>query len=109
MKKAIAEKLAHLDHLNVQREALHQDLKRSLALQDLWPDAFDHGACTSYVVGNPRNEMTFVLTMGNGETREVPLQDVPVVLWSEQVRESIRKLGPHHARKYYHLLKGEST
>jgi hypothetical protein len=108
MKKAIAEKLAHLDNLNVQRDALYKDLNRSLAIQELWPDAFEHGACTSYVVGNPRSEMTFVLTLGNKETRKLPLQDVPVILWSEGAKATIRELGPYNARKYYRLLKGES-
>lgn len=105
MNKELNDALTRLATLNRQRDGLYQDLRRSLALQEIWPDAFEHGRCTSRVTGNPRSELTFVLTLGNGEQREKPLQDIPVILWSEQVKNDIRRLGPHHARKFYTLLK----
>jgi hypothetical protein len=104
----VTDKLAHLDELRAQVDTLHHDLKRSLAIQSIWPDAFDHGSCTSYVVGNPRNQLTFCLTMANNETREKPLEEVPTILWNPKLKADILMLGPVNARKYYRLLKGES-
>lgn len=99
------EKLDQLAHLNSERDKLHHDLRKSLTIQGLWADAFEFGQCTSRVTGNPRGELTFTITLGNNEQRSLPLEEVPVILWSEQVKDDIRQLGPFHCHRYFKLLK----
>lgn len=108
MTKEALQLMGELDLLYEERAALHHDLRRSLVLQELVPDVFAHGRAKTRVQGNPRNELTFVVTLGNGEQRTMPLEEVPVILWSESVKADIRDLGPYHARKYHRLMtKGE--
>jgi hypothetical protein len=101
--------IQRLEHLHAKRMALHEELKRSLALQKLWPDAFDHDRKpTTQIVGNPRRELTFNAHIGD-EHRSLPLEDVPTILWSNQVKADIRELGPFGARRYYKILQGENN
>jgi hypothetical protein len=110
VKAELTQALLKLDRAYEERDALHHELKRSLALQDIWPDAFTHGRCTTQVTGNPRRELTFTLKLANGERRSVPLEDVPVILWPETVKADIRQLGGFHGSyKYHKLLKGEDN
>jgi hypothetical protein len=108
MNQKALELMGELDKLYEERDALHHQLKRSLALQEIWPDAFVHGRCTTQVTGNPRRELTFTLTLANGERHEKPLEDVPVILWPAAVKADIRQLGGFHGSwKYHKILKGE--
>lgn len=100
----IKDAMERLEQLDLERDKLKAELRKSLALQAVWPDAFDHGPCGSQVVGNPRDQLTFNLKFLNGETRSVPLEEVPVTLWSEQVKDDIRKLGPMSKSRYFYLL-----
>lgn len=100
----ISEAMDRLKQLNRDRDDLYRELDKSLALQGVWFDAFEYGRCKSRIVGNPRDSLTFNLTLGNGEERSLPLEEVPVILWSDQVKADIRQLGPFHS-KYYKLLK----
>ena len=83
-------KIRELQELRDQQSKLLDKLARSVALKEFIPDAFDHGPCKSYVTGNlsrPR-EMRFVVELGNGETREFPLAEVPKDLWSESINKA---------------------
>lgn len=86
-----------------------QQLKRSITIMTIWPDAFEQGSVTTQVTGNPRKQLTFTLTMGDGEKRTKPLEEVPTVLWPASVKADVLKLGPFACRKYFDLLKGEDA
>lgn len=105
----IQEKIERLEALNRERDGLYLELKRSLAIEELCPDAFKEGNPRSQVYGNPRGDLTFTITLANGERHDFPLEDIPVILWSEQVKADIRQLGPFHARKYHTILTGEDN
>ena len=110
MNQQIQQKMDELDALYEERDQLHHELKRSLALQAIWPDAFTHGRCTTQVTGNPRRELTFTLKLANGERRSKPLEEVPVILWPDTVKADIRQLGGFHGSwKYHKILKGEDN
>lgn len=110
MTAEMTQALLKLERLYEERDGLHQELKRSLALQEVWPDAFTHGRCTSQVTGNPRRELTFTLKLANGERRSKPLEEVPVILWPASVKADIRQLGGHHGSwKYHKLLQEEDN
>lgn len=68
------------------------ELQRSLLLSDFFPAAFEHGACTSFVRGNPWKpySMWFVVRTGDGEEHEWLVLDVPAALW-ERYKEEFRK------------------
>lgn len=102
----IMEQMDKISKLQEETEQLMQDLHESLTIKRLWPDAFDHGAVLSQVSGHPAEQLTFTVTLGNEEQRSLPLEEVPVILWSDQVKQDIRKRG---SRKYRNLLQGESN
>lgn len=104
----VTELMTKLDSLYEDRRQLHHDLHKSLTIQELWPDAFVHGRCSSQVKGNLRNKdlpLTFILKLGNGEKRYLPLEEVPTILWPEKLKAEIRKLGPFSGNRFYKLLK----
>jgi hypothetical protein len=99
-----------LDKLDAERAALRHDLRKSLAIKLLWPDAFEHGQCSSQVKGNLRNKtlpLTFTLKLGNGEERSVPLEEVPPILWPKKLKEEINKLGFMSGNRFFRILKEE--
>ena len=66
-----------------------RELERSLAIRSLWPEAFQHGRCSSCWIGSPQGRdmrgMRYALrlrvTDGAGAVREFPQGDVSAVLW----------------------------
>ena len=68
-----------------ERAVLINSLDRSLEVQAIDPQAFDHGKVTSHVIGNPwsPDSMKWVMTRGDGLQREYPLLSVPECLWGE--------------------------
>lgn len=107
MNQAALDKMAELDRVYEERDALHHELKRSLTLQAIWPDAFTHGRCTTQVTGNCRRELTFTLKLGNGEMYHKPLEQVPTILWPETVKAEIRSAGYQARAVYKTMLIGE--
>ena len=86
------EAVARLAELHTRQGLLLEELNRSLALRDLWPEAFKVGKVSTHVVGNNRHgKKTFRLeiTRSDGEVREFNLASVPVILrdgweWDEK-------------------------
>ena len=95
--------LDDLEQLNAKKATLFTQLKRSLMIQEIWPEAFDHGKATTQAVGDPRRTITWTITNGNGDCHEMDLLAVPVELWSEQIIDSINDV-PGHATKYWRIL-----
>lgn len=88
----LQDKVRELQQLRDQQSELLDKLARSVALKEFIPDAFDHGPCKSYVIGNmfsPR-EMRFVAELGNSESREFPVTEVPEVLLPDNIRKLLK-------------------
>ena len=85
--------LEQLTELREKQADLLSRLSRSTLIQTLVPDAFEHGRCVSYVVGNPwhPNRMQWVVRRGDGSRRVFPLLTIPETLWGEFTRESARE------------------
>lgn len=105
----VSKTLERLDKANAERASLTHQLRKSLAIQELWPDAFEHGSCVSVVTGNVHVGFTFTLTFDNGDTTTKPLEDVPTILWPEKIKADVRRLGLFSANKYYKILRGEKN
>lgn len=92
-----------IEELTRQQTETVAKLRRSLVLQELWPEAFEHGSVRSQVVGNVRRgELTFTVTRGDGSSRSFELAAVPVLLWPEAVLEDVRG---RPQGKYFQLLR----
>jgi hypothetical protein len=96
MNDVTRQKLDEIERLEAQKAELMQQLHRSFALQDLWPEAFDEGTVTSQLGGvlwTPR-EMTFTVRRSDGVYKTFRLVDeVPPILWEGQIRELIEGNG----------------
>lgn len=107
--KELHEALSRLEELHSQREQLHRELKRSLALKALWPEAFNGDKNpTTQVTGNCRRSVTFAMYNGN-ERRELPLEEVPVILWPDALKNDIRRTGWNARSIYREMLKEEDN
>jgi hypothetical protein len=81
--------LAELRALEAKKDKLLAEMERSLAIMQLWPDAFDRGAITSRWVGGPIKRdfrgtiyaLRLRVTDGAGTVKEFPQVDVPPILW----------------------------
>lgn len=79
MNKKAQELMAHLDELYIAADKTRKQLKASMDIQMLWPEAFKYGKCTSYLGGNlfKIDSMQFIIRNGNGDTKEFKLTDIP--------------------------------
>jgi hypothetical protein len=100
----VAEVRTQLDLLLETQKHLLAEFDKSMAIQEMWPNAFEHGAITTYVRGNCRTGMRWTVTFGNGEEAHMDLKLVPVLLWPEQVKDDIREAGPRFP--YWNILCG---
>jgi len=74
-----------------ERDALLRQLDESLAIQQLWLQAFDCGKCTSQLVGNLLEPDTLVLRIrrSDGEIRDFSIWDVPKCLRDRHLEKHI--------------------
>ena len=68
-----------LDKKYAEADKTRAQLKASLDIQMLWPEAFKHGKCTSALGGNlfEFKTMRFIIKDGQGDTKEFRLTDIP--------------------------------
>jgi hypothetical protein len=97
--------IEQIETLREKQDKCLSELKKSLRIKALWPEAFKLGAVNSTVTGNPRRALIFTITRGDGESRQFPLTDIPLELWPAQVLEDMKRPGanPH----YQSIIKGE--
>lgn len=81
------------------------ELKKSLRIKALWPEAFELGSVNSTVTGNPRRALIYKITRADGSYREFPLSAVPLELWPAQVLEDMKRPGAN--AHYTSLARGE--
>lgn len=101
MSYSLLTKLTELDQKAAQAEELRQELRRSILLQDLWPDVFEHGSTTSWVSGHASRELRYTIKRGDGSKRTFDLTMVPLALWPEEVIQHIKR---YRGKYYTHLL-----
>lgn len=83
---AIHQKMAQIKKLRAEQIKLTEELEVSLALQELWPDAFNGGRCTTRFEGG-RMFHHMVITNAEGVEKVFQLPEVPTILWYKQLRE----------------------
>ena len=69
-----------LEDLYLESAELRSRLRRALAIQDLWPEAFMHGKATTKWRRTPVKggyKKTLVITNGSGQRKSFPEVDVP--------------------------------
>lgn len=97
----LMERLDALDAKADEAAALRADLRRSCLIKELWSEAFEKGSTTSWVSGHTREVLTFTIRRGDKSVRKFDLLDVPVELWTEEVKDHVRKW----RGKYWLVLK----
>jgi hypothetical protein len=111
MTTSALKQLAKLEALEAKKADLMQQLKRSLLIQELWPEAFEHGAVTTQAIGNPRNIITWTIVDGNGTDRCFPLSTVPVELWPKDLIDKLKNDRPgasKYARIFHEWLRAQA-
>jgi hypothetical protein len=93
--------MASLTALTREAAKLAQDLQNSLAVQELWPAAFDHGSASVALVGNAYHPDAFRLRVRNSQdTREFPISQVPSLIRSAHLDGVAKTLRPHQTRAF---------
>ncbi len=99
MMETALDQLAKVEALAQRAAELRADLKRSLMLQQLWPEVFKYGKATTQVTGNAHHAMQFTIKNERGKVREFDLIAVPVELWPAAVIADIDAV--HHFNTKY--------
>ncbi len=89
MTDAIA-RLDRLEELAARGSELRADLRRSLALEELWPGLFKLGKVTAGLQGNPYSTMRLRVTAGE-EVRTFKVREVPLVLVERELRREAKQ------------------
>ena len=107
MNKKARELMDQLDEKYVELDKTRKQLDASLTIQMLWPNAFKHGKCTSFLSGNlfKMESMRFVIKDGNGGTKEFELTDIPDKLLIRAIEFQKRKANPYHVKDLDKLYK----
>jgi len=84
---AIDAQIAKIEALQDKRDNLMKSLRRSLKIQDLWPEAFKCGKVTSAFEGSVHEpgKLRFIIKRSDGETRSFSFNEVPWILLEEHV------------------------
>lgn len=106
MNKKAQELMDQLDGKYLELDRTRGQLRASLDIQMLWPEAFKHGRCTSYLGGNlfRIDSMRFIIKNGKGETREFKLTDIPDHLLKRAI-EFQKKPNGHNTQQCMQLDK----
>jgi hypothetical protein len=92
--------MARLLEKQIERADLLTQLERSLALESIWPEIFQLDTRPRMqVTGHPDRQLTATIRAAN-QSRQLRLEQLPVMLWPKDVIDHIRKRG-HAARHVY--------
>jgi hypothetical protein len=87
-----SEIIADIEAKSVERDVLLKSLRRSMAIDDLWPGCFELGKVTSQYTGKTYVLEKFVIKVttpdGSVESREFDPMEVPETLWPTGFREN---------------------
>ena len=106
MNQKARELMNQLDEKYIQVDKTRAQLKASLDIQMLWPEAFKHGKCTSYLGGNlfEFKTMRFIIKNSQGDTKEFKLIDIPDHLLKRTI-EFQKKPNGHNTQQCMQLDK----
>lgn len=76
----VHQKLSTIEQKEQEKKVLLQNLNRSLAIQELWEEAFDCGTVSTFFHGNSYKQIYWTIKRSDGEERTFKLQDLPPVL-----------------------------
>jgi hypothetical protein len=78
------------------RADLTEELDRSLAIQELWPRAFDHGPVSGKMSGSIHGpaDFWFIIKNGLGEERAFPFWTIPLVLIDYHLARLLQTIDP---------------
>jgi hypothetical protein len=99
------EVLDNLKSLWKKRDELQGELQRSLAIQELWPEAFEHGRVFSHVEGNPGSGFFLTIKRGDGEERKFNIKEVPTILIPESFLEDCLSRNYCYGYRWYKWAK----
>lgn len=84
--------IADIEAKSAERDVLLKSLRRSMAIDDLWPGCFELGKVTSQYTGKTYVLEKFVIKVttpdGSVESREFDPMQVPEILWPTGFREN---------------------
>lgn len=93
-KMTVQEKLSTIEQKEQEKKVLYQNLNRSLAIQELWKEAFDNGTVSTFFHGNSYKQIYWTIKRSDGEERTFKLQDLPPVL-----KDSFKEAKPKRRNK----------
>jgi hypothetical protein len=103
---------SQLDDWEIKRQSLFSELKASMAIQELWPDAFEHGPASVRIEGSHING--FKLCIRNFvEEKSFDLSEIPVELACRpHIKKALKDIlnkpcGPSDAKKQAEALLNE--
>lgn len=102
-RKMVKARLKKLETQYAKMSSLQKQLEHSLALEELWPEVFKYGACSSHVVSTPvraalhtgirdNYSSVFVLKDGRGETRKYSFDNIPSILKMKRYGNAAKKI-----------------
>jgi hypothetical protein len=70
----VQQKLSTIEQKEQEKKVLLQKLKRSIAIQELWKEAFDGGTVSTFFHGNIYDQMYWTIKRSDGEQRTFKLE-----------------------------------
>ena len=114
MPESPQEMLKDLDALEAKRTDLYSKLKASLAIQELWPEAFSQGnrvfigkgtVSTRIQGSHSKGFRLYINTLRLGEEKSFPLSEIPLELaCRDHIKKALKAIvnercGPSNAKK----------
>lgn len=106
MPESPQEMLKDLDALEAKRTDLYSKLKASLAIQELWPEAFSQGTVSTRIQGShSKGFRLYINNLRLGEEKSFPLSEIPLELaCRDHIKKALKAIvnercGPSNAKK----------
>lgn len=87
--KTLEDYMVEHEQKEAKKKELHIKLKRSLAIQELWKEAFDCGTVSSFFHGNIYEQIYWTIKRSDGQERTFKLEELPPML-----KESFKEAKP---------------
>ena len=106
--ETIHEKMKKVRALHDKKSKLFDELEQSLAIQQIWPEVFNHGSVKCRVDGflNAHSKAKLIITNGAGEERTILLKDAPRAVRTRHVK-AFAPGGPYVFTNFFERLNKE--
>lgn len=106
MSKEIELLLGKLKDAHIKSAELTEELEKSLAIKELWPDAFKHGEVTSTLLGKSgKDNDQFVVISNLKESITCSLKDFPYLLLEHLLTNRIDSAPTMRDQRFWRQLK----